>query len=238
MSSSGPPPPPPTVVNPTLGKDREKLPGWNDPPEMAAGGSGIAAGNRNRLNKRVGFPTSSGSASGAQPTPPCQDPAFVMPLSTPPILQANLPPPPPSNVEITSAISNSDSTCGGPSTPATQEVPDLDILIDQLNAVMNSVGSGPDVRKRVALMQSKWNTLDVKVKVGVGQLTGCMADGDHEGAEKAQRALAVTHSSQCSAWIVAFKRLINDLKAKNQADLKTNEEVMQQNTGFMVPGDP
>ena len=66
------------------------------------------------------------------------------------------------DVEITSAISKSDSTCGGPSTPATQEVPDLDILIDQLNAVMNSVGSGPDVRKRVALMQSKWNTLDVK----------------------------------------------------------------------------
>lgn len=221
--------PPPAVVNPTLGKDREKLPGWNDPPEMASGSSG----NRNRLNKRVGFPAATGAA---QPLPPpSHDGQLVMPLSTPPILQANLPPPPPakkSDVETAGAGATLNSEL-------TEELPDLDGLIGRLNNIMDSVGSGPDVKKRVALMQSKWDTLDSKVQLGLAQLVGCLARGDHEGAERAQRDLAVSHSSQCSAWIMAFKRLINDSKAKSKALVnQTNDEVMGQNTGYMVPGEP
>lgn len=219
--------PPPAVVNPTLGKDREKLPGWNDPPDMASGSSG----NRNRLNKRVGFPA---TGAAQPPPPPAQDGQLVMPLSTPPILQANLPPPPPakkSDVETTGAGATLTSELTN-----TEELPDLDGLIGHLNNIMDTVRSGPDVKKRVALMQSKWDSLDTKVQQGLAQLVGCLARGDHEGAERAQRDLAVSHSSQCSAWIMAFKRLINDSKAKSKA--KTNDEVTGQNRGYMVPREP
>jgi len=236
--SSGPPPPPPTVVNPTLGKDREKLPGWNDPPEMS-GASVSSTGNRNRLNKRVGFPTggaptqAAGSLSQSNAAMPS---SFVMPLSTPPLLQANLPPPPPSNMPDVTSTGSSDVIASNPEGCAKvnqSEVPDLEVLIGKLNTVMDFVGSGPDVRKRVALMQSKWSVLDEKVKVGVGQMVECLVAGDHEGADRYQRGLAVTHSSHCSGWIVAFKRIIADSKVKNSQT--TKEEEVQQNTGYMMP---
>jgi len=247
--SSGPPPPTPTVVNPTLGKDREKLPGWNDPPELS-GNSRQSSGSRIRLNKRVGFPTGSTAGPSVLPPPPMTSiqpqpgapTSFVLPLSTPPIVQAHLPPPPQSSMmpDCTAGMTPSGSSnvinpTGAADDAAQPQVPDSDAIIELLSGVMDAVGSGPDIKKRVALMQSKWPNLDEKVKLGVVQMAKCLAASDHDGADRAQRELAVNHSSHCSGWIVAFKRLIADSRTANQGDSTKNMEAEEQKTGYMVP---
>lgn len=243
MSGTGPPPPPPggQVVNPTLGKDREKLPGWNDPPELlqlsqsVQLSSGAAAAPRTKLNKRVGYVPASGPAS----TSNCGGAGFVLPLSTPPIIQVNLPPPPPAvttDPDVNNFIPAKNVT-SNPEITSEIEVPDIKSITDQLNGVLDELGSGPDVRKRVAVMQSKWDSLDDKVKAGVGQLSSHLLAGNHEEAERVQKALAISYPSQCAAWIMAFKRLVNDAKAKRGQVVVEDGKNLQATTGYMVPAD-
>jgi len=233
--SSGPPPLPPPggqVVNPTLGKDREKLPGWNDPPELTDARSSA----RTKLNKRVGYPPpATAVASMMASGPPPSTGSYVMPLSTPPMVQADLPPPPP-------PISKPDAD--GPDThaaPPNQHVdseaaiPGIDAVMCQLNSVLDDLGSGPDIRKRVAAMHTKWDTLDDRVKSGVGQLAAHLEVGNYEEAERVQKSLAVSYPSQCSAWIVAFKRIVHDSKAKRGSAARAPEEQSLKDTGYMVP---
>ena len=73
---------------------REKLPGWNDPPPLTSNSTGSSSGQGYKLNKRVGYPTASDTAAAAGTVPgqiksTVTKPGYVLPLSTPPMIQVS-----------------------------------------------------------------------------------------------------------------------------------------------------
>ena len=73
---------------------REKLPGWNDPPPLTSNSTGSSSGQGYKLNKRVGYPTASATAAAAGTVPgqiksTVTKPGYVLPLSTPPMIQVS-----------------------------------------------------------------------------------------------------------------------------------------------------
>lgn len=235
---SQPPPPPPLsggqIVNPTLGKDREKLPGWNDPPALSDSRTTAAPGNK--LNKRVGYPVA--QSLPGQVAPPGSSrppPATVMPLSTPPILQTNLPPPPSCSTTKSPGLNNASTSLADPGLE--DSILEIEAVVDRLNCILDELSSGPDIRKRVAAMQSKWDSLDDKVKLGVSQLISHLSAGKYDEAERVQKSLAVGYPSQCAAWIVAFKRIVNDSKSKSGPSADKVKDPVGGTGLYMVPAD-
>jgi len=232
-------PPPPKVVNPTLGKDREKLPGWNDPPPLTSNSSGSSSGQGyNKLNKRVGYPTASAASTGTVPgqiKPTVTKPGYVLPLSTPPMIQANLAPPPTASVPTAANSTDQSDALAGFSNDV-DDTPDVEALRANLDAVMDGLKSGSDVRKRVdTMLKMKWPAMDPAVKSGVCQLANRLSAGDVDGADKSQRDLATGYPSQCAGWIVVLKRLINESRAALPSTDDGTAVPNAEPTGFMVP---
>ena len=71
---------------------REKLPGWNDPPPLTFNTTGSSSGQGYKLNKRVGYPAATSAAAGTVPgqvNSTVTQPGYVLPLSTPPMVQVS-----------------------------------------------------------------------------------------------------------------------------------------------------
>lgn len=232
-----PPPPPPQVLNPTLGKDREKLPGWNDPPPLTLNTTGSSSGQGYKLNKRVGYPAATSAAAGTVPgqiNSTVTKPGYVLPLSTPPMIQANLAPPPIALSSVPTAASSTDALAA--SSNDVDDTPDVDAVRANLDSVMHRLKSGSDVRKRVdTMLKTKWAGMDPAVQSGVCQLASRLSAGDVEGADKSQRDLATGYPSQCAGWIVVLKRLINESRAALPSSDDGTAASKAAPTGFMVP---
>jgi len=233
-------PPPPQVVNPTLGKDREKLPGWNDPPPLTSNSSGSSSGQGYKLNKRVGYPTASAAATSTETVPgqiksTATKPGYVLPLSTPPMIQANLAPPPTASLPTAASSTEKSDALAGSSNDV-DDTPDVEAVRANLDAVMDRLKSGSDVRKRVdTMLKTKWAAMDPAVKSGVCQLASRLSAGDVDGADKSQRDLATGYPSQCAGWIVVLKRLINESRAALPSTDDGTAVPNTEPTGFMVP---
>ena len=100
----------------------------------------------------------------------CYKPTF-------PSFQANLAPPPTASVPTaTSSTDQSDALAG--SSNDVDVAPDVEAVRANLDAVMDGLKSGSDVRKRVeTLLTTKWAAMDPAVKSGVCQLASRLSAG-------------------------------------------------------------
>ena len=114
---------------------------------------------------------------------------------------------------------------------------EIEDVVDRLNCILDDLGSGADIRKRMVAMQSKWDSLDDKVKLGVSELISHLSAGKYDEAERVQKALAVGYPSQCAAWIVAFKRIVNDSKSKSGPSGDDVKDPVGVTGLYMVPAD-
>ena len=222
---SAPPPPPP---DPRPGcYDRA----WNDPPLFSYQNteSNLSAA---KLNKRVGFP-----ASGPPPST-SSSAATSRPLSAAPLPTSNLPPPP--KASATSAAQDSKPNYQPGQVPAADEV--VAKLHDVIANNASEMGDKKteDIKKRVGLMQTKWDSLNDHIKLGMSALAESLLESRFDQAEKMQKNLVVDWPSECGTWMVGIRVLIQETKkiylAKNPVAVKEEKDTKcDLPVGFFIP---
>jgi len=204
-----------------FGSDR----GWNDPPPMPGQGANASAPTGIKLNKRIGFPTSStgtiqNSSVKNESTTLCDAGAKVLKGSMPPL------PPPPSLPPSIATPTNPAEKGEDQSQPELVEDVKFEDVSNILEAnLCEAESSGAvdekkasDIRKRIGILKEKWTNdkLNDKVHLGMLKLANFMEAGQMDEAEKIQRNLNVEHPSLCTPWMIAIRQLILAQKSENK----------------------
>lgn len=204
---------------------------WNDPPLFSYQATSAKAAESSglKLNKRVGFPSTSATP---MPAPPSDRVGSAPPLSTPlPDAGAksaggvNRPPPPPPAalgpappLGPPPPITADQSKAPSKESKAKIVVYDCDRVVELLKTSLTQSSldekKSQDIQKRIDMMASKWKAgvLNQPVQTGMGRIADLLAAQDAASAEKIQLSLMVDWPALCGTWLVGIKHLIVNLK--------------------------
>ena len=210
----------------------EAPPGWNDPPESTSNPK-EGMSKATRLNRRIGFPTSEGSAdaamistaksvglsdAGAKPflkgtavVPSLLE--FITVLIEYLLNLGDLPPPPPkTNDAVSESIASPENISHAAVQVMLQDV--MEMLERSLakSESENKIDASKSnaIRKRLKQLEDKWNKeqLNDNIKSGMFELSKCLEEGTFTEAETIQQRLNTTFPQHCTPWIIAVRQMI------------------------------
>jgi len=200
--------------------------GWNDPPvfnvEMNTRGKAVPT----KLNKRVAFPLSSGgpvgNGMGIGGGIDMSEGNKIFPVTN------DIPPPPsivPANFVFNPSPTLPETNCNfdygnhmEPQTQTQNESKDLNLdvtkesVMSTLTVTFESVALEPkakeEIKKRLDIFESSWDTFTDEIKHKIGRLCQCLEEKNYKAAEQLQMSLGSDYVTQCSPWIMAVKNII------------------------------
>ncbi|XP_076445966.1 steroid receptor RNA activator 1-like [Babylonia areolata] len=108
-----------------------------------------------------------------------------------------------------------------------------DGLVSALDSVKESVQGRAmeDVRKKLGLMEECWSAgkISPPVKSQLGSLVAAVQKHEMEEAHELHLALMINHTAEVHQWLVAVKRIIQELRAKDTPPTTQCEETTTEN---------